>query len=155
MVQCSRVLKPGGYFFIFTYGQPQSRLSHLEKPKLNWKVTFQVIGAAPLSPRALPCLRRSPLSLLSALLFFSRFRKEQVYVRDAEEQINPAFPLLHSHTLSFFVCFVFIFAKNCFSLPLLPALLCCRAGNPQRSQAIPHTNERKNLAIDESTTYRS
>jgi SAM-dependent methyltransferase len=42
--QCSRVLKPGGVFFIFTYGQPQSRLSYLEKPKLGWTVSYQVLG---------------------------------------------------------------------------------------------------------------
>jgi len=42
--QCSRVLKPGGIFFIFTYGQPQSRLSYLEKPKLSWSVAYQVLG---------------------------------------------------------------------------------------------------------------
>jgi len=42
--QCSRVLKPGGVFLIFTYGQPQSRLSYLEKPKLNWKVACHVLG---------------------------------------------------------------------------------------------------------------
>jgi len=42
--QCCRVLKSGGYFFIFTYGHPQSRLSYLERPKLPWQVQHHTLG---------------------------------------------------------------------------------------------------------------
>jgi len=38
LTECSRTLKKGGLLFIITYGQPQSRLNYIDKPKYNWKV---------------------------------------------------------------------------------------------------------------------
>lgn len=36
--ECHRVLKPGGLFFLITYGQPSARLPFLEKPRFKWTV---------------------------------------------------------------------------------------------------------------------
>jgi len=44
LAECSRVTKTGGYFFLFTYGQPQSRLTYVDKPRFNWRVAYQVLG---------------------------------------------------------------------------------------------------------------
>jgi ubiquinone/menaquinone biosynthesis C-methylase UbiE len=42
--ECQRVLKKGGFFFVITYGQPQSRLNYLEKSRYKWKVSYQLLG---------------------------------------------------------------------------------------------------------------
>lgn len=39
IAECRRVLKPGGHMFVITYGQPNSRLNYLDKPKLKWTST--------------------------------------------------------------------------------------------------------------------
>jgi len=44
LAECQRVLKKGGFFFIITYGQPQSRLNYLEKSRYKWKVSYQNLG---------------------------------------------------------------------------------------------------------------
>jgi len=44
LAECSRCLKKGGFLFVVTYGQPQSRLNYLEKQKYKWKVRYENLG---------------------------------------------------------------------------------------------------------------
>ncbi|EGC29760.1 hypothetical protein DICPUDRAFT_90362 [Dictyostelium purpureum] len=44
-LEVSRVLKPGGFFIVMTYGAPESRLPILEKSIHNWTVTMRMGGA--------------------------------------------------------------------------------------------------------------
>lgn len=41
--EVSRTLKPGGNFVVISYGQPESRLSYLEKEEYKWRVTVHTI----------------------------------------------------------------------------------------------------------------
>lgn len=41
--EASRVLKPGGNFIVISYGQPESRLTYLEKDEYRWRVTVHTI----------------------------------------------------------------------------------------------------------------
>jgi ubiquinone/menaquinone biosynthesis C-methylase UbiE len=43
--EVARVLKPGGVFVIITYGEPDSRLEHLESPRYGWTVEHELVGA--------------------------------------------------------------------------------------------------------------
>jgi hypothetical protein len=40
------VLKPGGVFFIVSYGTPENRLSYLENDEYKWHVTVHTVGTA-------------------------------------------------------------------------------------------------------------
>ncbi len=39
-----RVLKPGGFLLLITYGSPEFRLPHLIQPALNWKVQMMTLS---------------------------------------------------------------------------------------------------------------
>jgi len=43
LAEMHRVLKPGGTFFIISYGEPKTRLIYLDKPRYNWMVSHQMI----------------------------------------------------------------------------------------------------------------
>eukprot|EP01132_Coremiostelium_polycephalum_P005434 gene5434-6778_t len=43
-LEVSRVLKPGSFFVVLTYGSPESRLPILKDKKYNWSVTTRVVG---------------------------------------------------------------------------------------------------------------
>lgn len=50
---CRSVLKPNGVFLIISYGQPDNRLSYLEKEEYGWTVDVQTVRtcAAQQGPR--------------------------------------------------------------------------------------------------------
>ena len=53
--EVSRVLKPGGIFFIVSYGTPENRLNHLDKEDLyGWIVEVLTIPKPTISAAALP-----------------------------------------------------------------------------------------------------
>lgn len=41
--EAARVLKPGGNYIIVSYGQPESRLTYLEKDDYRWRVTVHTM----------------------------------------------------------------------------------------------------------------
>jgi hypothetical protein len=56
--EISRVLKPGGAYILVSYGNPESRLSYLEKPKFNWKVETHTVGMLMKFTIYLTCLEK-------------------------------------------------------------------------------------------------
>lgn len=52
--QTSRVLKPGGIFFIVSYGTPESRLSQLSKEEYSWQVSHLSVPKPTISSSVLP-----------------------------------------------------------------------------------------------------
>ena len=54
--ECNRVLRPGGEFYLITYGDPETRLRHLDNSKaFDWKVYFNVV------PREAPSRKMHPV----------------------------------------------------------------------------------------------
>lgn len=43
LAETSRVLKAGGNYMVISYGQPESRLTYLEKEDYKWRVTVHTI----------------------------------------------------------------------------------------------------------------
>ena len=43
--EVQRVLKTGGHYLAVTYGDPETRLEHFERPHLAWTVSHEAIGA--------------------------------------------------------------------------------------------------------------
>lgn len=41
--EVSRLLKPGGTYMLITYGDPNVRMVHLNKPAYNWKIVLYII----------------------------------------------------------------------------------------------------------------
>ncbi|XP_059311655.1 uncharacterized protein LOC132063214 isoform X1 [Lycium ferocissimum] len=41
--EVSRLLKNGGVYMLITYGDPTSRMSHLNRPVFNWKIELYII----------------------------------------------------------------------------------------------------------------
>eukprot|EP01006_Ploeotia_vitrea_P038351 TRINITY_DN66227_c6_g3_i2.p1 TRINITY_DN66227_c6_g3~~TRINITY_DN66227_c6_g3_i2.p1 ORF type:complete len:209 (-),score=104.04 TRINITY_DN66227_c6_g3_i2:356-982(-) len=45
LAECKRVLKPGGFFFVITYGVPESRLNYLKQPqRYQWTISHTIVG---------------------------------------------------------------------------------------------------------------
>jgi ubiquinone/menaquinone biosynthesis C-methylase UbiE len=39
-----RVLKPGGFYVLVTYGRPQLRMPYLEQPRFRWDIAHQTVA---------------------------------------------------------------------------------------------------------------
>lgn len=52
--EAQRVLKPGGVFFIVSYGIPENRLGYLESEDYTWKVQVQTVAKPTVSASAVP-----------------------------------------------------------------------------------------------------
>lgn len=52
--EVSRVLKPGGNFVIVSYGQPESRLTYLEKEEYRWRVTVHTVAKPTIAGAPVP-----------------------------------------------------------------------------------------------------
>jgi SAM-dependent methyltransferase len=50
--EVSRCLKPGGVFFIVSYGTPENRLSYLENDEYRWKVNVHTVAKPTVSATA-------------------------------------------------------------------------------------------------------
>ncbi|PFH34006.1 putative methyltransferase [Besnoitia besnoiti] len=50
--EVSRVLVPGGVYIVVSYGQPNFRLSHLQRDEYNWTVTMKTIQKPSLNVQA-------------------------------------------------------------------------------------------------------
>ncbi|GAM21347.1 hypothetical protein SAMD00019534_045220, partial [Acytostelium subglobosum LB1] len=44
IAEVARVLRPGGFFIVMTYGSPESRLPILDVPSLGWTVHLRLVG---------------------------------------------------------------------------------------------------------------
>ncbi|EFA76649.1 hypothetical protein PPL_09954 [Heterostelium album PN500] len=47
ITEVSRVLKPGGFFVVMTYGSPENRLPVLNVANYNWTVYMRMLGTSP------------------------------------------------------------------------------------------------------------
>mmetsp|Transcript_14963 Transcript_14963/g.47710 ORF Transcript_14963/g.47710 Transcript_14963/m.47710 type:complete len:213 (+) Transcript_14963:14-652(+) len=52
--EASRVLKPNGVLLVISYGQPDNRLSYLEKEEYGWTVDVQTVPKPTVSAAAVP-----------------------------------------------------------------------------------------------------
>merc|ERR1712034_109438 len=50
--ECVRVLKPGGVFFMISYGVPDNRLGYLESEEYPWKVSVSTVAKPTVSANA-------------------------------------------------------------------------------------------------------
>ncbi|PWA70980.1 S-adenosyl-L-methionine-dependent methyltransferase [Artemisia annua] len=41
--EVSRILKPGGIYMLITYGDPNARMPHINRPVYNWKIDLYII----------------------------------------------------------------------------------------------------------------
>lgn len=52
--EVARILKPGGVFFVISYGIPENRLSYLENDEYGWRVTVSTLPKPTVSPNGVP-----------------------------------------------------------------------------------------------------
>ena len=52
--EMSRVMKPGGVYFIVSYGVPENRLNHLENEDYGWTVHTHTIPKPAVNPQNVP-----------------------------------------------------------------------------------------------------
>ncbi|KAG2260823.1 hypothetical protein Bca52824_080117 [Brassica carinata] len=66
--EVSRLIKPGGTYFLITYGDPKVRMPHLTPSAYNWKISLYILPKPGFkkpgnsSSSAEPCLEAIPLS---------------------------------------------------------------------------------------------
>ncbi|CAN8254080.1 unnamed protein product [Cochlearia groenlandica] len=66
--EVSRLIKPGGTYFLITYGGPKVRMPHLTRSAYNWKISLYIIprpgfkNPGSSSSAATPCLEAIPVT---------------------------------------------------------------------------------------------
>ena len=98
MKETQRILKPGGHYFAISYGKPEARTSHLERPFLSWELREFILYEANVeteeekaekSHYIYVCKKNDDANDVAQLYFaqeYAKLTKENEYQKELEKE---------------------------------------------------------------------